>query len=73
MKMYTRNKKWIVIDGEREIVFDTAMDAFRYTFLMRDVKPKTLSVPQSCYPVTTLIPSRKKKKVIYKRGETESV
>ena len=69
LKMYTKDKKWIVIDGEREIVFDNATDAWRYSFLMRDIRPKIPSVPKSCYPVTSLIPNTKKKKVIFKRGK----
>lgn len=72
MQMYTRNKKWIVVDGERELEFNTARDAWGYVFLMREIRPNP-KAPKPLYPVTTLnpFPSRKKKKVIYKvcKGE----
>ena len=71
LKMYTKDKKWIVIDGEREIVFDNAKDAWDYTWIMRVFKPAVPSVPKSCYPVTSLIPNTKKKKVRFKRGEAK--
>lgn len=73
IKMYTKDKKWIVVDGEREIEFETSRDAWLYVFLMRDIRPEMPSVPKSCYPVRTLnpLPSRKKNKVIYKRGKAE--
>lgn len=67
LKMYTKNRKWIVVDGEREIVFDSSKDAWGYVFLMRDVRPKAPQVSESIYPVTTLnpFPSRKRKRIVF--------
>ena len=67
IKMYTKNRKWIVVDGDREIVFDDPRDAWEYVFLMRSVRPNVPKVPKALYPVKTLNPfsSRKQKKIIY--------
>ena len=69
LKMYTKDRKWIVIDGEREIEFDTATDALEFVFFMLPLMPKVPQVPRSIYPVTTLnpFPNRKKKKVTFRR------
>ena len=64
LKMYTKDKKWIVKDGEREIAFDVSTDAWRYVFLMREIRPNIPKAPKALYPVNTLIPSRRQKKVI---------
>ena len=66
LKIYTKDKKWIVLDGDIEKEFDASLDAWRYAFLMRDIRPKVPKVHSSIYPVTTLnpFPSRKRKKII---------
>lgn len=64
-KMYTKNKKWILVEGERRVEFDTARDAWWFIYHMRGIRPNVPQVPKSIYPVKTLnpFPSRKKKKV----------
>ena len=66
LKMYTIDNKWIVVDGEREIEYDSAIDAWGYVFLMRGIRPKAPQVTESIYPVKTLNPfsSRKQKKIV---------
>ena len=64
LKMYTKDKKWIVVDGEREIVFDSSKDAWVYVFMMRGIRPNAPKAPESMHPVKTLIPSMKHKEII---------
>ena len=64
IKMYTKDKKWIVVDGERELAFDVSTDAWRYVFLMREIRPNTPKAPKSLYPVNSLVPRGRQKKVI---------
>lgn len=64
LKMYTKNKKWIVVDGERAIEFDNAKDAWVYVFLMRGIRPNAPKAPESLHPVKALTPSMKQKEII---------
>ena len=65
LKMYTRSKKWIVVDGEIEKEFDNARDAWEFVFIMRKLRPSTNVAPKSLYPVNSLIPNMKNKKVVF--------
>ena len=64
LKMYTKNQKWIVVDGERKIEFNTSREAWEFIFVMRGMRPNP-KAQRSLNPVTTLSPSpiRKKKKI----------
>ena len=55
MKLYTIEKYWIVEDGNRSIIFDESMDAWRYIFLMREIRPK-IRYERELYPVRSLSP-----------------
>ena len=55
MKLYTVEKYWIVEDGNRSIIFDTSMEAWRYIFIMREVRPK-IRYEKELYPVRSLSP-----------------
>jgi hypothetical protein len=68
MKLYTIEKYWIVEDGNRSIIFDTSTDAWRYIFLMREIRPKIHYVKE-LYPVKSLspFPNFNRKTVKYKK------
>lgn len=65
LKMYTRAKKWIVVDREIEKEFDNASDAWGFVFILRKLRPSANVTPKSLYPVNSLIPNMKEKKVVY--------
>lgn len=67
MKLYTIEKYWIVEDKGRSIIFDTSTDAWRYIFLMREIRPKIPYIKE-LYPVKSLspFPNFNRKKVIWK-------
>ena len=65
LKMYTRAKKWIVVDDGIEKEFDNARDAWEFVFIMRKLRPSTHVTPKSLYPVNSLIPNMKNKKVVF--------
>ena len=65
LKMYTKDKKWIVVDKGIEKEFDNARDAWEFIFIMRKIRPSTHKIPKSLYPVNSLIPNTKQKKVIF--------
>jgi hypothetical protein len=73
--MYTKDKKWIVVDGGRNIIFNSSREAWGYVFLMREIRPKAPEVPKSIYPVKTLnpVPTRKRKKVVFMLMEEKKV
>lgn len=55
MKLYTISKYWIVEDKGRNIIFESSTDAWRYIFLMREIRPKIHYVKE-LYPVRSLSP-----------------
>lgn len=65
MKLHTKSEKWIIEDKDREIEFDTSMDAWVFIFLMRGIRPKVVCV-SALHPVKSLnpFPEMKGKKVI---------
>ena len=36
LKMYTYKGNWVVVDGDRHVAFDTAMDAWMFVMLLKD-------------------------------------
>lgn len=64
LKMYTKDKKWIVVDGERDLEFDSSKDAWVYVFMMRGIRPNAPKAHESLHPVKSLVPSTKPKEVI---------
>lgn len=64
LKMYTKDKKWIVVDGARSLEFDNATDAWVYVFMMRGIRPNAPKAPESLHPVKSLVPSMKQKEII---------
>ncbi len=71
LKMRTKDSKWIIENDGRNVIFDKSYDAWRYIFLMREIRPKVPQVPKSIYPVKSLNPFSwsGKKKITYKIGE----
>ena len=66
MKLRTKLGKWIIEDNNREVEFDTSIDAWCYIFIMRGIRPK-VSCSSALHPVKSLnpFPEMKQKKVIY--------
>ena len=64
LKMYTKDNKWIVIDGARNLEFDNATDAWVYVFMMRCIRPNAPKAPESLHPVKSLVPSTNTKEII---------
>ena len=67
MKLRSYEGKWIVEEPHKNVIFDTAHDAWLYIYLMKEIRPQPPLVPRSLYPVRSLIPSiaRGCKKVVY--------
>lgn len=67
MKLRTENGKWIVEESYKNIIFDTAYDAWQYIFLMKEIRTLPPVAPHSLYPVRSLIPTiaRGCKKVVH--------
>ena len=55
LKMYNAEGYWIIEDGNRSIIFDESSDAWRYVFIMREIRPK-ISYERELYPVRSLSP-----------------
>lgn len=64
LKMYTKDKKWIVVDSARSIEFESSKDAWVYVFLMRGIRPNAPKAPESLHPVKSLVPSMNTKEII---------
>ena len=64
LKMYTKDGKWIILDGDRVVEYDTAYDAWQLVLLLKEIRPR---VPYSkpLYPVKSLnpFPERRTKNV----------
>lgn len=71
MKMRTASGKWCIFDGTKNIVFDTARDAWQYIFFQRIIRQSetSISVTVDLHPVRSLIPPmiRGRKKVVFTR------
>lgn len=67
MKMRTEKGKWIIEDGNSNIIFDKAYDAWGFILLMKEVRTNPPVPYHSLYPVRTLIPTiaRGGKKIVY--------
>ena len=65
IKMRTKDGKWFIEDKDRNVIFDSAYDAWVYVFLCRETRPKAPFVPRSLYPVKSLnpVPERRRKNV----------
>jgi hypothetical protein len=57
LKMYTKDGKWFIEDKGRNIIFDSAKDAWVYVFLMKAIRPRVDMGIRSLYPVKSLDPS----------------
>lgn len=68
-KLRTENGKWYVDEGYKVTICDTALDAWSYLFLLKEIRPKAPHFIQSIYPVRSLnpIPSRGCKNAIHAR------
>ena len=64
LKMYTKDGKWIILDGDRVVEFDTAYDAWQLVLLLREIRPRVPYI-KSLYPVKSLnpFPERRTKNV----------
>lgn len=72
LKMYTNGGKWIVKEDYKVSIFDKSIDAWRYIFILKEIRTKAPCIPKSLYPVRTLnpFPIMFKKKIIHIIGET---
>lgn len=64
LKMYTNDGKWIVVDGDRVVEFDTAYDAWQLVLLLKEIRPRVPYI-KPLYPVKSLnpFPERRTKNV----------
>lgn len=67
IKMYTKDGKWIVDDGHKVNIFDTAFEAWCFIFILKEIRPKVPCKLSSLYPVRSLNPLSvlKKKNVVW--------
>lgn len=65
MKLRTEKGKWIVIDGGREIEFESGLHAFYYCLIKKDFE-KQIAPKPLLYPVRSLVPHPKKRRVTKK-------
>lgn len=64
LKMYTNDGKWVIVDGDRVVEFDTAYDAWQLVLLLREIRPRVPYI-KPLYPVKSLnpFPERRTKNV----------
>ena len=68
MKMRTELGMWIIIHNGKVKVYDTASEAVYYCFEMKEFEKQI--APQNCaYPVRSLVPHPKKRRVTRKWRE----
>ena len=67
VKMKTIGGKYYVDDGRKLIVFDTAIDAWQYILLLKEIRHKASIPARTLYPVRSLnpMPTRGCKKVVH--------
>ena len=68
MKLVTIKGKWTLFDGEREINVIEGSVAFGYAMVMAEVRPHKCTTP-SIYPVRSLVPHPKKRRITKKWRE----
>lgn len=66
MKLRTKNGEWILTDGTRVISFESGTAAFAYMLIMTRVRPVPCTTP-TIYPVRSLIPHPKKRRLTKKQ------
>ena len=64
IRMVTIKGKWIVLDGDRLVEFDTAYDAWQLVLLLKEIRPRVPYI-RPLYPVKSLnpFPERRTKNV----------
>lgn len=64
IRMFTIKGKWIVMDGDRLVEFDTAYDAWQLVLLLKEIRPRVPYI-RPLYPIKSLnpIPERRCKNV----------
>lgn len=64
IKMYTTDGKWVIVDGNRVVEFDTAYDAWQLVLLLKEIRPRVPYI-KPLYPVKSLnpFPERRTKNV----------
>ena len=62
MKLITIKGEWVLFDSEKEITVTDGCIAFAYAMLMAEVRPHKCITP-SIYPVRSLVPHPKKRKL----------
>ena len=68
MKMRTELGMWIIIHKGKVKVFKSAIEAVYYCFAMKDFE-KQIAPPRQCYPVRSLVPHPKKRRISKKWRE----
>ena len=68
MKLRTEKGVWKLLDGGREIHFESGIYAFAYMLIMAKVRPIPCTTP-SIYPVRSLVPHPKKRNLTKKQRE----
>jgi hypothetical protein len=69
LKMYTYKGNWVVVDGDRHVVFDKSYDAWACVLLLKEIRPRVPFVERSLYPVRSLDP-RPERRTKYVRLHT---
>lgn len=69
MKMISIGGNFSIFDGEKEINVDNAAVAFGYVMTMMQIRPIPCTVEKSTYPVLSLVPHPKKRRITKKYRE----
>lgn len=56
IKMYSYKGKWVILDGDRYVVFDKGIDAWCHILLLKEIRPAVPMGERSLYPVRSLNP-----------------
>lgn len=56
VKLWRAYDKFYVFDGNKISEFDTLLDAWRYIFLLKELRPHYTYIPKTLYPVYSLDP-----------------
>ena len=57
LKMRTEGGKWYVDEGYKVSIFEKAVDAWRYIFVLKEIRPLPPFAHRSLYPVRSLDPT----------------